>query len=105
MFFHLLRQLQIIESEAALAPLHNDAATNNKAIVHFDTTTQNNIDSEWRSIILCFSALISKEYQLRPHFFADEDCEQITRLFCETFEQLASAVIIQERVIIQAGTL
>ena len=89
MFFHLLRQLQIINKcwhwnlyqEAAMSLLHKDLATNTKATVHFnitchfDTTSRSNIDGEWPSIILYSSAPICKEYQLQPLFLAYEDCE------------------------------
>ena len=40
------------ESEAAMALLDKDSTI--KAIVHFDTTSRNNIDAEWPTIILRF---------------------------------------------------
>ena len=82
------------ETEAALILIKKDSKT--KATVHFDTTSRNNIDGDWPTIILRFSNDKNMEYRLRPLFFAYEDREQITNLFCETFERLAIAVSIRE---------
>ena len=72
------------ESEAAAMLLKKDS--NTKVTIHFDTTSHSNIDREWPSIILRFSNNVNIEYRLRPIFFAYEDCDQITKFFCETFE-------------------
>ena len=68
-----------------------------KATVHFDTTSRSNIDGEWPSIITRFTeGGESTEYRLRPLFFAYEDRDQITKLFVETFEQLAASASIRQ---------
>ena len=46
-----------------------------------------------------------KEFRLRPIFFAYEDREQITELFCETFRRLAAAVSVLKNVVIVASEL
>ena len=46
-----------------------------------------------------------KEFRLRPIFFAYEDREQITELFCETFRRLAAAVSVLKNVAIVASEL
>ena len=84
------------ESEAAMALLDKDSTI--KAIVHFDTTSRNNIDYH-------FAFSNGEEFRLRPIFFAHEDREQITSLFSETFKRLAAAVSIQKGVIFELSVL
>ena len=86
-----------METIAATMLLEKDGDT--KSTIHFDTTSRSNIDGEWPSLILRFSNNV--EYRLRPIFFAYEDREQITRLFHETFQRLASAVSIRKGVTIE----
>ena len=86
------------ESEGACTLDKHDPNTSaSKSIFHFDTTSRNNIDGEWPSIILRFTDPIKLEYRLRPLFFAYEDRDQITRLFCETLERLAVAASIRTK--------
>lgn len=80
------------ETDAALALLDKDVSV--KAFPHFDTTSRNNIDVNWPSIILRFTN--GEEFRLRPMFFACEDREQITLQFSETFKRLAAAASIQK---------
>lgn len=47
---------------------------------------------------------MNEEYRLRPIFFAYEDRDQITKLFCETFERLAAAISMRG-VTIEPATL
>jgi hypothetical protein len=82
------------ETDASLALI--DMPDNVKAFIHFDTTSRDNIDGEWPSIILRFSDGV--EFRLRPLFFAYEDREQITLLFAETFRRLAAAASIRRGV-------
>ena len=79
------------EAEAAVLLLNKDGRK--KAIIHFDTTSRNNIDGEWPSIILRFNEReeCCEEVRLRPLFFAYEDRDQITSLFVESFNRLAAA--------------
>lgn len=88
------------ETEAAIALLEKDSCV--KAIIHYDTTSRNNIDGDWPTIILRLSN--GEEFRLRPIFFAFEDREQIT-LFTETFKRLAVAVSIRQGVTIEAKVL
>ena len=95
-----------METEAARMLYEKEPGV--KATIHFDTSS---IDGEWSSIILRFSSGINsgnssgKEFRLCPIFFAYEDREQITELFCETFRRLAAAVSVLKNVAIVASEL
>ena len=93
------------ETEAAMLLFHKNSQTKSKTTVHFDTTSRSNIDGEWPSIILRFSSPISKEYRLRPLYFAYEDREQMTLLFCETFKRLAAVCSIKVKEAIEPKIL
>ena len=73
------------ERDAGVALFQKDAGT--KATLHFDTTSRNNIDGEWPSLILNF--------WLRPLFFAYEDRANIIRLIIETYERLPVAATVE----------
>ena len=57
-------------------------SSDEKVTLHFDTTSWCNIDGKWPAIILNFSSNI--RFNLRPLFFACEDCANITDLIIET---------------------
>jgi hypothetical protein len=80
-----------------------DKETSVKAFIHFDTTSRNNMDGEWPSIILRFTN--AEEFRLRPLFFAYEDKKQITLLFTETFKRLAAAASIRKGTACQPAEL
>ena len=79
------------ERDAGVALFRKDAGT--KATLHFDTTSRNNIDGEWPSLILNFSN--TQRHRLRPLFFAYEDRANIIRLIIETYERLAVAATVE----------
>ena len=83
------KQLQAAQEErdAGVALFKKNSDT--KLTLHFDTTSRNNIDGEWPSLILNFSN--TRRYRLRPLFFAYEDRANIIRLIIETYECLAVA--------------
>lgn len=92
------KQMLATENESEAAVALSNKGEHTKATVHFDTTSRNNIDGDWPSIILRFTNITTNiEFRLRPLFFAYEDREQITALFIETFHRLSAAANIKEQ--------
>ena len=91
------------QEEANAAQALRDLADDVRVTVHYDTTTRNNIDGEWPSLILVFSD--ARRFRLRPLFFAYEDRQNIVRLFVETFERLAAAASVSSTDVVTAHTL
>ena len=91
------------QEEANAAQALYTLADDVQVTVHYDTTSRNNIDGEWPSLILVFSD--SQRFRLRPLFFAYEDCQNIVRLFVETFERLAAAASTSATDVVTAQTL
>ena len=86
------KQLQAAqeETDTALAIINKSPGV--KITLHYDTTSRNNIDGEWPSLIMNFSD--GQRFRLRPIFFAHEDRDNIVRLIIETYDRLALAATI-----------
>ena len=86
------KQLQAAqeETDTALAIINKSPGV--KITLHYDTTSCNNIDGEWPSLIMNFSD--GQRFRLRPIFVAHEDRDNIVRLIIVTYDRLALAATI-----------
>ena len=89
------KQILALQHEKDTATALRDIAPGVKVTLHYDTTTRSKIDGDWPSLILIFSD--NRRFSLRPIYFAYEDRDQIVRLILETYHQLSSTLIMDER--------
>ena len=87
-FFQIKKRLQNTSMNQALVR-ERDAAkalmnkkSNEKVILHFDSTTRSRIDGDWPSLILNMRSPpnVSNKFTLWPLFFAFEDRQNISKL-------------------------
>ena len=79
-----------------------NAGEDDKPSVYYDTTTRNNVDGDWLSLILEVRGVM---YDLRSIAYAYEDRDNIARIIVESLKRIAAAASAALRVDITAKQL
>ena len=92
---------QVLERECDVAKALMNKKSNEKVILHFDSTTRNRTDGDWPSLILNIHPplKVSNKFTLQPLFFAFEYRQNISKLIVENLYRLSVTVGTRPRLI------
>ena len=85
---------QALERECDAAKALTNKKSNEKVILHFESTTWRKIDGDWPSLILNIRSPsnVSNKFTLRQLFFVFQDCQSISKMIVETLYRLPITV-------------